>query len=312
MKTIRLLLLVIAMVASYTLAAQVAVNTDGSNPDATAMLDVKSIDKGMLMPRMTQTQLETIASPANGLIVYNTDDCKFYAYRDCSNNWIQIADGVATITPTFLCGSTFVDSRDGKSYTSVQIGTQCWMAENLNIGTIVNGENNQTNNGIIEKYCFEDNEDNCNVFGGLYQWDEMMQYLTTEGTQGICPAGWHLPTDSEWCTLENYVDTGTISCSTTGDRGTDVGGNLKETGTSHWDSPNTGATNLYGFTCLAGGYRHTNGIFLNVLENAFYWSSSETSYYAWMRGFYFDKAKVYRYATTQVQGYSVRCLKDSF
>jgi uncharacterized protein (TIGR02145 family) len=73
--------------------------------------------------------------------------------------------------------------------------------------------NNQTDNGTIEKYCFDNTETNCDVYGGLYQWNEMMQYSTAPGVKGICPTGWHLPTDAEWCTLEQEVDP-TITCST--------------------------------------------------------------------------------------------------
>ena len=141
----------------------------------------------------------------------------------------------------FVCGDLFVDERDNNTYSSVQIGTQCWMAENLQIGTRIDGSEDQTNNASIEKYCYDNNDSNCDTYGGLYQWDEMMEYGATSGAQGICPTGWHVPADDEWCTLENYVDAGTISCSETGWRGTDVGGNLKETGFAHWSSPNTGA-----------------------------------------------------------------------
>ncbi len=85
----------------------------------------------------------------------------------------------------FNGGDPFLDIRDGKVYTTIQIGTQCWMAENLNIGTMINGSSNQTNNATLEKYCFSDNTGNCDIYGGLYQWDEVMQYVTTEGTQDI-------------------------------------------------------------------------------------------------------------------------------
>ncbi len=137
-----------------------------------------------------------------------------------------------SFTP-FTCGDTFTDTRAGNTYATVQIGEQCWMAENLNIGTLINGSSNQTDNEIIEKYCYDDSEANCDIYGGLFQWDEMMEYTTTEGLQGICMEGWHLPTDAEWCTLEQEVDT-TISCSSWGQyRGVDGGGKLKETGTTH-------------------------------------------------------------------------------
>ena len=107
------------------------------------------------------------------------------------------ADVIIPFSDTFTCGSSFTDGRDGKTYTSVQIGTQCWMKENLNVGTRINGSSNQTNNGVVEKYCFNNLESNCDVYGGLYQWNELMQYVSTQGVKGICPLDWHIPTDQE-------------------------------------------------------------------------------------------------------------------
>ena len=105
--------------------------------------------------------------------------------------------------PPIICGNAVF--HDGKNYQTVQIGAQCWFKENLNIGIRINGSQNQTDNGIIEKYCYNDDENNCNTYGGLYQWDEMMQYMNTEGAKGICPYGWHLPTDAEWEILTNSL-----------------------------------------------------------------------------------------------------------
>ena len=81
------------------------------------------------------------------------------------------------------------DTRDGQEYSTVQIGSQCWMAENLNIGIMIPGANTMGNNEEIEKYCYNNDESNCDIYGGLYQWNEMMQYTTTPGVQGICPTG---------------------------------------------------------------------------------------------------------------------------
>jgi len=209
------------------------------------------------------------------------------------------------------CGDVLIDYRDGQSYNTVLIGGQCWMAENLNIGTMINGSSNQTDNSTIEKYCYDDNTSNCNTYGGLYQWDEMMQYVTTEGTQGICPYGWHLPTDAEWCTLENFVDAGTISCTSTDWRGIDAGGNLKETGTTHWSSPNTGATNSSGFTALPGGVRYPDGSFGALTVYANFWTSSVDGTSAWRRYLYYLYAQVRRNTNvTHAYGFSVRCIKD--
>ena len=208
------------------------------------------------------------------------------------------------------CGGVLIDDRDGQSYNTVQIGAQCWMAENLNIGTKVNVNVTQTNNNTIEKYCYDESIANCDTYGGLYQWNEVMQYTTAEGAQGICPTDWHVPTEAEWCTLDNFVETESISCSLEGWRGLEVGNNLKESGTAHWTSPNTDATNSSGFTGLPGGYRHSNFIFTQLNQFAYFWTSSWNGQDSWMRALYYDHSGIWRYLSVDYYGYSVRCIKD--
>ncbi|MCD4737332.1 MAG: hypothetical protein K8R53_14910, partial [Bacteroidales bacterium] len=211
--------------------------------------------------------------------------------------------------PEFECGDPLFDDRDGQYYNTVEIGTQCWMAENLNVGIRIDGINDQTNNQLVEKYCYNDIEDSCDTYGGLYQWNEMMQYVTTPGIKGICPDNWHLPTDAEWCTLEQYVDP-TITCSSIGWRGVDGGGKLKEAGTTHWLLPNTSATNSSGFTALPGGYRHASGFFESLAGHGHWWSSSESGSNAWHRFLAYNSAQVGRNYPTKSAGTAVRCLQD--
>jgi uncharacterized protein (TIGR02145 family) len=294
------IIVAVAISLSYVANAQVSINTDGTNPDASAMLDVKSTDKGLLPPRVAN--VNDVSNPVAGLMVY-----------DQSVNCMRYYNGTVwseCMGKPFSCGDPFMDSRDGKVYATIQIGTQCWMAENLNIGTMINGSSNQTDNGTIEKYCYNNSTANCDTYGGLYQWDEMMQYVTTEGTQGICPTGWHIPTDDEWKTMEMYLGMTQAQADATGWRGTDEGGKLKETGTTHWSSPNTGATNSSGFTGLPGGYRSTGGAFNYLTGYASFWSSSEDGSPAWSRGLYYDSAQVYRDGDDQAYGFSVRCVRD--
>lgn len=215
------------------------------------------------------------------------------------------------------CGDTLIDIRDGQNYLTVQIGTQCWMADNLNIGMMATSVNtgyehsDVSNNGVIEKYCYNNTSNNCDTYGGLYDWDEAMGYDTISGAQGICPSGWHIPTNDEWCTLTTLLDT-TVNCNIYGTSGTDVGGKLKEIGTTYWNNPNTGATNSSGFTALGAGYRHADGTFsdlkkANLLRssskyttaNALYWSLSYNKATIWQGNYY------------KVSGQSVRCLNDS-
>jgi uncharacterized protein (TIGR02145 family) len=137
------------------------------------------------------------------------------------------------------------DVRSNKNYKAVKIGTQTWMAVNLDVGKRIDQKFNQTDNDTIEKYCYIDAKINCNIYGGLYQWDELMQYKSSDTgkvgtTRGICPTGYHIPTENEWRILLNYL-------------GNNAGGKLKETGTEYWLPPNSDATNESGFTALPGG-----------------------------------------------------------
>ncbi|MDP4034565.1 MAG: FISUMP domain-containing protein, partial [Pseudorhodobacter sp.] len=217
----------------------------------------------------------------------------------------------------WACGDTLTDSRDSETYATVLIGSQCWMAEYINVGTLLAGASNQTDNAVIEKYCYSDTEGNCTTDGGLYQWDEAMQYTAScNGTgappndacatpvQGICPADWHIPSHYEYVTLERAVCT-SASCATdfpydvsaTGWRGTDEGTKLKVGGSS-------------GFEGLLAGYRNTDGSFLNRGTYAYIWSSLESGTNAWSRYLYSGYASVYRYAYDKLYGFSARCIKD--
>ena len=322
-KYTKILVIIVAATISlsYTASAQVAINTDGSNPDASAMLDVKSTDKGFLLPRLSVAEIAAISTPADGLQVYNTTVGELYIYVAILGSWRQLDYGMHSLSSD--CGFPITDARDGKTYNTVLIGSQCWMAENLNIGDRVDGQYDQFNDGDFDKYCCDDNTLNCDTYGGLYQWAEMVQYLNgatnttswspvpTGNVQGICPTGWHLPTDDEWKTLEMHLGMSQIEADQTGSRGTDEGGKMKEAGYAHWNSPNTGATNGSGFTGLPGGYRNSSGSFYDLGNYSTWWSSSEHSGTgAWSRYLNYYGGQVDRYNDYKTNGFSVRCLKN--
>jgi len=215
------------------------------------------------------------------------------------------------------CPGTPTVTYEGQVYNTIQIFSQCWLKENLNVGTMISGSQGQTNNGIKEKYCYSNEPDSCTKYGGLYQWNEMMQYTTKQGTQGICPQGWHLPTDEEWKVLEGAVD----SQYGIGDpewdleweyRGYDAGTNLKAT--SGWNDSGNG-TDLFGFSGLPGGARYFTwyfGFFGLVGDAGFWWTSTECdSDSAWNRDIYSILPEVNRYIhDSNDRGFSVRCLWD--
>ncbi|MEI6455048.1 MAG: FISUMP domain-containing protein [bacterium] len=194
---------------------------------------------------------------------------------------------------------------EGQTYNTVQIGTQCWLKENLNIGTMINGSSNQINNGTIEKYCYNNDEANCAIYGGLYQWNEMMQYVTTPGVKGICPTGWHIPTDEEWTTLTTFLGGSSVA-----------GGKMKstgtiETGTGLWKSPNTGATNESGFTAVPAGGRGNDGTYGDIGYFGYWWSSSENgASAAWYRTLGCNYSGVGSHNLNKSSGFSGRCLRD--
>jgi uncharacterized protein (TIGR02145 family) len=233
-----------------------------------------------------------------------------YYVRAYSTNGVGTFYGneVSFTTLSFKCGD--VVSYGGQNYNTVLIGTQCWFKENLNVGTMINGANDQTDNGVNEKYCYDNDPANCNIYGGLYQWNETMQYSTTSGVQGICPTGWHLPTDAEWCTITTYIDA-TVNCSSTVWSGTNAGGKMKVMGTTYWNSPNAGATNSSGFTGLPGGGCTLDGAFYYLGSGGWFWSSTDYSpTLAWLRFLSCNDANIFRSPDTKGQGFSVRCLKD--
>ncbi len=216
------------------------------------------------------------------------------------------------------CPGTLTVEYEGQVYNTIQIFSQCWMKENLNVGMMIQGTEEMIDNGIIEKYCFNNASDSCMKYGGLYQWNEMMRYTTQQGARGICPPGWHLPTDEEWKVLEGAVDSQYGIGDNTWDewvfRGFDAGLNLRTT--SGWYGNGSG-TDLFGFSGLPGGYRGYNGYFYDVRHNNQWWTSTELSYgfTAWLHGLDWSYSGVYRdygFNFDKRNGFSVRCLRDYY
>ncbi|MFA7314915.1 MAG: fibrobacter succinogenes major paralogous domain-containing protein, partial [Candidatus Magasanikbacteria bacterium] len=210
------------------------------------------------------------------------------------------------------CGSLTTVDYSSVTYNLVNIGTQCWFAKNLNVGTMLAaGTTLPSNDSLIEKWCYSNSDANCTTYGGLYTWAEANQLTTTCNTnsctpsspsQGICPSGWHIPTDAEIKTLEVYLGMCTgagVGCVDATDwRGTDQATQLKSGGTS-------------GFNALVAGRRISNGTFSTLSTNGWFWAASgSTASLAWSRGYASTDPRTVRYADSKVTGYSVRCLKN--
>lgn len=216
------------------------------------------------------------------------------------------------ITEGIPCPDTPIITYEGQVYNTVLIESQCWLKENLNVGTMILGKENQQNNDTIEKFCYDDNPANCDTYGGLYQWNEMMKYETQPGIQGICPPDWHLPKDEDWKKLEGAVDSlygyPDPVWDEEGHRGFDVGFNLRSV--SGWYYNSNGA-DLYGFCALPGGLRNNWGDFNNIQYSANFGISTEINNIAvWYRMLFFNYDKVSRYSSYMEYGYSIRCLKN--
>ncbi len=204
---------------------------------------------------------------------------------------------------------------EGNVYQTVKIGEQWWMAENLRTSQYNNGDNlltglddtqwEHTTQGAYSIY--ENDDDNLNTYGKLYNWHAVMD------NRGLCPAGWHLPTDEEWQQMEMHLGMSQDEAEGSGWRGTDEGGKLKATGTDYWDDPNTGATNESGFTALPAGGRTYLGMYIFLNEWAYFWTSTEQTadYSSWYRVLSYNSAQVFRFYNHQNSGFAVRCVMSA-
>jgi uncharacterized protein (TIGR02145 family) len=224
-------------------------------------------------------------NPSTAGLGTHTITYEYFNYLGCSRK------ATRTITvvnpPAFFCGNNLTDVRDNKQYPTVKLGTRCWMASNLNYGSVVPSSVMQMDNCTNEKYCFNDNLANCSSSGGLYQWDELMHYTNFPAEQGFCPPGWHVPTENEWNALfALYISNGF------------AGSPLKFDGYS-------------GFNAFLSGVRHTSVAWDFSGFAILFWSSTEhTSDKAWAHGMNTFNPSVSYYPASKVHAFAVRCIQD--
>jgi len=197
--------------------------------------------------------------------------------------------------------STAITDYDGNVYHSVTIGTQTWMVENLktthyNDGTAIPNVTDATAWGALTTpgYCWYNNDvTNKATYGALYNWYAASNSL-------LCPSGWHVPTDAEWTTLTTFLGGSSVA-----------GGKLKESGTAHWITPNTGADNSSGFTALPGGSHYSNGLYYLNGQYGWWWSTTASSstqvWHVYMQN---STTVLSRTSAAMNLGFSVRCIKD--
>jgi uncharacterized protein (TIGR02145 family) len=230
------------------------------------------------------------------IVIFLTGSCK------------KEADNSIVNQPT----DTFSDI-DGNVYHAVKIGEQVWMEENLAVTHYRNGDpvthiaDNDlwlgTDSGA---YCNYNNDTNSvGTYGRLYNW------YAVDDSRLLSPVGWHIPSDEEWKQLEMFLGMTTAHADSVTLRGTNEGGKLKETGNTHWNAPNKGATNSSGFTALPAGYRTFEFEFRN--SYGAWWTASKASPdEAIYRSLTYDKSGIIRmyYMMDETTGLSVRCIKD--
>ena len=244
----------------------------------------------------------TFTSSITGL-AYNTT----YYVRAYATNSRGTGYG-DTMSFTTLDSAYTVMDVGGNEYSAISIGTQVWMTENLKVTQYRNGEHipyvtdnadwMALSDGAI---CYYSNDpanllDAVGPYGCLYNW------YAVNDNRGLAPAGWHIPTEADWQTLVDYLGGNAVA-----------GGKMKEAGTGHWQSPNTGATNESGFTALPAGLRiHENGSFQQMGLSTGFWSSADPEFGSYTMGAFmmFDEAGFINYDDNIVRGLSVRCVRD--
>ena len=291
----------------FSLPAQVGIGT--TTPAASAQLDVSSTSKGFLPPRMTTVQRDAILNPADGLIIFNTTTNYLnYAYNSF---WWELSStgstggvhscGTLNVHNTSSSYGRLVD-QDGNTYLTITIGSQTWMAENLKTTKYRDGSNipSVTNHAswstlTTGAWCSKEFNiaNNC-PYGKLYN------FYAVVDARGLCPTGWHVPTDPEWSTFITYLGGASIA-----------GGRLKSTSIL-WTS-NIGATNDAGFSALPSSYLLVDGSFGPTGTTNGWWTTTESVSYPdryWVIGTEGSSSNVLRNPYFKNGGIGVRCVRD--
>jgi len=284
--------------------------------------------------------------PDNDYAYYTTATSTNYKLDFCLSTPVgNVSSGQKCATPQgilnqscFVCGESLTYS--GESYPTVLINDQCWLAKNLNVGTKINSGSSepachdvssgsghwscQVDPATVEKYCYNDDASSeCATYGSLYEWAEAMgfpyqcnnadfssgssncgtanTYTVANEHQGICPSGWHIANYADMAILDNYLG------------GLEVaGGKIKEAGTTHWSSPNTGADNSSNFTGLPGGYRNYNGAYFSLQYNGIFLISTKpaNTINSGIVDLAFNATTAAEYDIYRVAGHSIRCVKN--
>jgi uncharacterized protein (TIGR02145 family) len=281
------------------------VDDNSSNPAKTAQITSISPTSGFVGDEITITGINFGTTQGTSYVTFNiTKATEIISWSDTQIK-VNVPSGATTGKVSVTTNGTKSNEVDFevKTIETVTIGTQVWMKKNLDVDHYRNGDpipqvtdSTQWYNLTTGAWCYYENDNT--TYGKLYNW------YAVNDPRGLAPNGYHVPSDAEWTVLSTYLGGERVA-----------GGKMKETGTTHWWSPNLGATNSSGFSGLPGGCRYYNG---NPLSGGYHyidsegnwWSSTEGGEGAWSRYLHYKIASVNRYDRFKVQGFSVRCVRD--
>lgn len=273
-------------------------NAVGVELNPTFFWDISPTATSYTLQLSIMSDFSTLVFNQSGLIntnhlINNLTSVTSYYWRVSASNSFGISswsDSWSFTTTIIPCPGAPTVSYAGKIYNTVLIGTQCWLKENLDVGNMIQVNQNPSNNNTVEKYCYDNLVENCNAYGGLYKWNEAMAYSTTSGTKGICPTGWHVPTRAEFVTLATAVSNNSNALKTIGQGD---------------------GTNTSGFSALLAGNYNYNGTFNGLSTNAEFWSSVEyTADNANVMSLGDHGSGIGHSNGNKGHGFSVRCVKD--
>jgi uncharacterized protein (TIGR02145 family) len=294
-------ILLIFLFIGCSIKAQVQQNIN--KPSGTVSNSISEVDSIRFNATGDSMQVVMQGGETVSHVLSEIDSVTFFTITDPSAH----SCGASNVHNPDLEFGTMTD-QEGNVYRTIVIGTQEWMAENLNTGTYRNGEPIPTGlsdiqwntagtaSGIFGACAnFNNNEQNSCPFGKLYNF-----YAVTD-PRNLCPTGWHVPTDDEWTILTSFLGGEEIA-----------GGKMKSTGLQYWNSPNQDASNESGFSGLAGGMRYNFGLFDLSGFFGLWWSSTslDGGGLAWFRSLSYSTEDIQRGNNSWEFGYSIRCLKD--
>jgi uncharacterized protein (TIGR02145 family) len=242
----------------------------------------------------------TFVSEVTGLLSETTYFLRAYATNDEGTAYGNEIEFTTPFGTSFECFT--VTDVNGNLYNAELIGDQCWMAENLKATKTAGG-------GDITRYCYQNDPDWCDIYGGLYKWETIMNGAAgsnevPSGVQGICPTGWHVPSAAEWQILVDYLGGALVA-----------GGKMKSTRTEpqdhpRWNLPNIGATNESGFNALPGGYRYFNNSYYHIGNTTYFFTTTEYFNFSYKRSLSAGSASIPESAENRGTATAVRCIKD--